>query len=132
MVEGRVHEHRVRDRGDRGVGSCDLETFGADRDDFPVAEAVERAGHVAGEDAVGSVRRGREAQVDAHHGRCGLERGGDRPVLAGALEQRPNTVVVAAQARDDRREERADRNCGGHGLWGVGRSAHGIRIIGEL
>ena len=41
MVEGGVDEHRGRDRGDRGVGSCDLETLGADRDDVPVAEAID-------------------------------------------------------------------------------------------
>ena len=86
----------------------DLEAFGADRDDLTVAEAVERAADVARQDPVDAVGRWCEPEVHAGDRGRGPQRGFDRAVLAGAVEQDAHVVVVAAQARDDRRHQRAD------------------------
>ena len=102
-------EHRLGDRRDRRLDAGDLEALGADRDDLAVAEAVERAADVARQDPVGAVGRRREPEVDPRDARCGPQRGRERAVLAGAVEQDAHVVVVAAQARDDRRHQRADR-----------------------
>ena len=81
-------------------------------------EAVEGAAAITGEDVVGAVGRRREPQVDPHHCGRGPDRGSHSAVFARAVEQDADRIVVAAQARDNRRQQRPDRTRGGHGIRG--------------
>src|SRR4029077_12420672 len=87
VLERVVDEHVLRDGRERARDPGDLEAFGADRDHLTVTEAVERAADVARQDPLDAVGRWCEPEVHAGDRGRGPQRGFDRAVLAGAVEQ---------------------------------------------
>ena len=117
----------------RGVGPCDFEALGTDRDDLPIAEAVERAGDVAGEDPVGTVRaaaRGVGTRVPPQV-RLGA-RPATMPSSQAPSNRTPDAVVVTPQARDDRCQQRADGHRGRYRLGCVRCCGHASQCVPGL
>jgi len=120
--ERSVDEHRFGDVGQWCVDACDLDALRAERHDLRVSEPVVGGVGEAGDDAVGAVGWRREAEVDACDGRGAAHDRGDVAVVAGTADQNLEPVVVAAQARDDGRQERPYRGGGRPHFvgWGFG------------
>ena len=116
VIERVLDEHRSGDRVDRRHHAGDMEALDAELDELGTTEPFERGCGKVGHDVFGTVGNRCQPQVDTRDRGRGPHDVGNRKIRTGAREQYSHPPAIAAQARDDRSDERSDRAGGVQGL----------------
>ncbi len=103
-----VDEDGARDGLDRARHPRHVQALDTHGHQLGIAETLDRGTRELPNDANRSVGRWSETQVDASDCGRGAHDIGRRARVASVVEQQPHAGVVAPQARDHRREQRAD------------------------
>ncbi len=112
--------HRVR-----GV-----QALRTNRDDLVVVELARCRGRETAHDLIRTIGRWREMEVDARNTRCDTNEVTGDAVAERSTDERRESLVVAAQCRDDGREQQPDRLRGCHQS-GFGSGVHGASGYSE-